>query len=501
MADSPLLSPQSPPAPSNLPELTVSELAGAIKRTLEGRFERVRVRGEISSFKRHGSGHLYLCLKDADAVIDAVVWRTTAARLQVTPEDGLEVIATGRVTTYPGRSKYQLVIDRLEIAGAGALLKLLEERRQRLAAEGLFDPSRKKPLPFLPEIIGVVTSPTGAVIRDILHRLADRFPRRVLLWPVAVQGEGAAEQVAHAIRGFNALPAAGPAPRPDLLIVARGGGSLEDLWAFNEEIVVRAAAESHIPLISAVGHETDTTLIDFAADRRAPTPSAAAEMAVPVRAELLAQVMERGRRMVEGASRMLADRRIRIEGLARGLPDPARLLAEKEQRLDQWVERMLNARGPLIERRRERVNAVWSRAKTPREQVIEQAGRLALCSGRLHGAVSGLLQRAGHRHARLADRLRAELALQPIQRAEQRLHRLAGLLDSLSYERVLERGFVLVRDEADRPVTSAAALSPGMGVRLRFRDGERHAIATDGGRPGRAKAKTPGGSAPQGSLL
>src|SRR5690606_5533787 len=281
----------SPPPPLPAPghnagELTVSELSQAIKRTLEDRFERVRVRGEISGFKRAASGHLYLCLKDADAALDAVCWKGTAARLGIRPEDGMEVIATGRVTTFPGRSKYQLVIDSLELAGEGALLKLLEDRRRKLAEEGLFDESRKRPLPYLPEVIGVVTSPSGAVIRDILHRLADRFPRRVLVWPVLVQGQGAAAPVAAAIRGFNALEPGGRAAPPDLLIVARGGGSIEDLWAFNEEIVVRAAAESGIPLISAVGHETDTTLIDFAADRRAPTPTAAAEMAVPVRAEL-----------------------------------------------------------------------------------------------------------------------------------------------------------------------------------------------------------------------
>ncbi|MEX0758331.1 MAG: exodeoxyribonuclease VII large subunit, partial [Tistlia sp.] len=249
--------------PGNLPELSVSEVSRAIKRTLEDRFERVRVRGEISGFKRAASGHLYLCLKDAEAALDAVCWKGTAGRLQLRPEDGMEVIATGRITTFPGRSKYQLVIDSLELAGEGALLKLLDDRRRKLAEEGLFDAERKRPLPYLPSVIGVVTSPTGAVIRDILHRLADRFPRHVLVWPVLVQGEGAAEQIARAIRGFNALAADGAVPRPDLLIVARGGGSLEDLWAFNEEVVVRAAAESAIPLISAVGHETDTTLIDF----------------------------------------------------------------------------------------------------------------------------------------------------------------------------------------------------------------------------------------------
>ncbi|HEY5597611.1 MAG TPA: exodeoxyribonuclease VII large subunit, partial [Kiloniellales bacterium] len=261
------------PAADNQPVFSVSEISQAIKRTLEGSFEWVRVRGEISGFKRAASGHMYFSLKDENAVIDAVCWRGSAGRLGLAPEDGMEVIAGGRITSYPGRSKYQIIVERLELAGEGALLKLLETRKRALAAEGLFDAARKRPLPYLPEVIGVVTSPTGAVIRDILHRLADRFPRHVLVWPVLVQGEGAAEQVAAAIRGFNALPAGGPVPRPDLLIVARGGGSLEDLWAFNEEIVVRAAAESAIPLISAVGHETDTTLIDFAADRRAPTPT------------------------------------------------------------------------------------------------------------------------------------------------------------------------------------------------------------------------------------
>ncbi|HXV23792.1 MAG TPA: exodeoxyribonuclease VII large subunit [Alphaproteobacteria bacterium] len=501
MAQSLLPEPSATTPASNLPEFTVSELAGAIKRTLEGRFERVRVRGEISSFKRHSSGHLYLALKDADSVIDAVIWRTTAARLKVKPEDGLEVVATGRVTTYPGRSKYQLVIDQIEVAGAGALLKLLEERRQRLTAEGLFDSGRKKPLPFLPEIIGVITSPTGAVIRDILHRLADRFPRRVILWPVAVQGEGAAEQVARAIRGFSALLPGGRVPRPDLLIVARGGGSLEDLWAFNEEVVVRAAAESAIPLIAAVGHETDTTLIDFAADRRAPTPTAAAEIAVPVRAELLGQLIERERRMVQGMNRMLRERGVRIEGLGRGLPEPARLIADKEQRLDQWVERILNCREVEFRRRRDQVNAAWSRMRTPRERVIEASSRADLLSGRLEAAARAFIAQTQRSSERIADRLRPELALRLVEGAQSHLHRLAGLLESFSYERVLERGFVLVCDAEGGPVTSAAAVSSGMGLRLRFRDGERHAVATDGPKPARAKAKAVGGKDPQGSLL
>src|SRR6266404_6227822 len=326
---------------TNLPEFTVSEISQAVKRTLEGNFERVRVRGEISGFKRATSGHLYFALKDEEAKLDGVCWRGTAGRLAIAPEDGLEVIATGRISSYPGRSSYQLIIESLELAGEGALLKLLEERRKKLAAEGLFDPARKKALPFLPEVIGVVTSPTGAVIRDILHRLHDRFPRHVLIWPVLVQGEGAKDQIAAAIAGFNALAPGGKIPRPDLLIVARGGGSLEDLWAFNEEVVVRAAAASAIPLISAVGHETDTTLIDFAADVRAPTPTAAAEMAVPVRAELLADVQQDGARLARALRAALKDRRQRLD-LAR--LDPERLgqtmarLAERLAGLGQLLD-------------------------------------------------------------------------------------------------------------------------------------------------------------------
>ena len=272
-------------AGDNAPPLSVSELSGMLKRTVEDRFGHVRLRGEISGFKRAASGHLYLCLKDDNAVIDGVMWKGGAQRLAFAPQDGVEVIATGKLTTYPGRSKYQIVIDRMELAGEGALMALLEKLKATLASEGLFAPERKKPLPFLPRTIGVVTSPTGAVIRDILHRLADRCPTQVLLWPVLVQGQGAAEQVARAVRGFSAMDGSGALPRPDLVIIARGGGSIEDLWSFNEEIVVRAVADCSIPIISAVGHETDTTLCDYAADRRAPTPTAAAEMAVPVRGD------------------------------------------------------------------------------------------------------------------------------------------------------------------------------------------------------------------------
>ncbi len=302
--------PAAPGAPpSNVPEFSVSELSFALKREIESAFPRVRVRGEISQPSFPRSGHCYFRLKDENAVIDGVCWKGTIPRLGIRIEEGLEVIATGKLTTYAGSSRYQIIVDRLELAGEGALLKLLEDRRKKLQAEGLFDPDRKRPLPYLPQTVGVVTSPSGAVIRDILHRLSDRFPCHVLVWPVAVQGEKAAGEVAAAIAGFNRLAADGKVPRPDVLIVARGGGSLEDLWAFNEEIVVRAAANSEIPLISAVGHETDTTLIDFASDRRAPTPTAAAEMAVPVRADLMTETLDYAKRLVGGMTRLCANSR------------------------------------------------------------------------------------------------------------------------------------------------------------------------------------------------
>src|SRR5579864_7840535 len=391
-------SPYSPPSladsPSraNLPAYTVSELSAALRRSIEERFSYVRVRGEISGFKRHSSGHCYFALKDTDAVLDAVCWRGTALRLNVKPEDGMEVVCTGRITTYPGRSKYQLVVDAMELAGIGALLKMLEDRRKRLAAEGLFAEERKKKLPFLPDVIGVVTSPSGAVIRDILHRLNDRFPRRVLLWPVAVQGEGAAEQVAAAIAGFNALQPGGHLPRPDLLIVARGGGSLEDLMAFNEEVVVRAAATSAIPLISAVGHETDTTLIDYASDRRAPTPSAAAEMAVPVRLDLLAELDGKAVRLVGGLSRFLGERRTLVAGLARGLPDPRSILDSARQRLDDRAERLLVGFRQAIALRRHRLESAGGRLSdaTLQNAVDRAQERLADTVPRLRQAVARL---------------------------------------------------------------------------------------------------------------
>ena len=461
---------------SNLPVFAVSELSQLVKRTIEGQFERVRVRGEISGFKRAASGHLYLALKDEQAVIDAVCWRGVAGRLALKPEDGMEVVATGRLTTYPARSKYQLVIESLELAGEGALLKLLEDRRKKLAAEGLFDAERKRPLPFLPGVIGVVTSPTGAVIRDILHRLSDRFPRHVLVWPVRVQGEGAAEQVAAAIAGFNRLRPGGAVPRPDLLIVARGGGSLEDLWAFNEEIAVRAAAASGIPLISAVGHETDTTLIDHAADRRAPTPTAAAEMAVPVRGELLGHVNDLSRRLTAAAGRRVAERRIEVEGLARGLPEPKRLLETKMQSLDERAERLRIAlRAGLRERAAGLRNAA-ALLPHPRHQLARAAERLDVQRAGLRRLGPAVIERAGRDFAQLdAPRRLARAAALHLDRGGQKLTALGRLLDSVSYRSVLERGFAVVRGP-EGVITGAQGVTGGLPLEIEFADGQAAAV-------------------------
>ncbi|MEM7522722.1 MAG: exodeoxyribonuclease VII large subunit, partial [Pseudomonadota bacterium] len=341
-----------PDAGGNAPEFSVSELSGAVKRVIEGSFDHVRVRGEVGRVSRPRSGHVYLDLKDDRAVLAAICWKGVAARLEVQPEDGLVVVATGRLTTYPGQSRYQLIVESIAPAGVGALMAMLEKRKATLAAEGLFAAERKREIPFLPKAVGVVTSPSGAVIRDILHRLAERFPLPVLVWPVAVQGKACAPEVANAIRGFNAMPANGRSPRPDVLIVARGGGSVEDLWGFNEEIVSRAAAESEIPLISAVGHETDTTLIDYVADRRAPTPTAAAEMAAPVRGELLAAIAGLEERRARALARGLEERRRRLRDLARALPRPEEITGERRQRLDAAAERLPLALARAADRKR-----------------------------------------------------------------------------------------------------------------------------------------------------
>ena len=414
-------------------------LSQALKSMVERGFSHVRVRGEISGFKRAASGHLYMALKDVDAVLDAVMWKGSAARIPFRAEDGLDVIATGRITTYPGRSKYQIVVETLELAGEGALLALLERTRARLAAEGLFDAARKRPLPALPRVIGVVTSPTGAVIRDILHRLEDRFPTRVIVWPVLVQGKDAAEQVAAAIRGFDALVPGGALPRPDLLIVARGGGSIEDLWPFNEEIVVRAAADCTIPLISAVGHETDTTLIDFAADLRAPTPTAAAERAVPVRAELAAMLADLGARADQAWARMDGEARRRLGEAASRLPGLDRLVAPHRQRLDDWSERL----APSL--------------------------RLALAE-------------AERKLAAAAAPLRPALLSQRIAAAQERTDALWRLAASLDPRVLLARGYAMVRDGAGAVVTNAMSARAAGRLALVFADGEVP-VSVDGAPP------------------
>lgn len=497
---------------SNVPEYSVSELSAGLRRTVEDAYAFVRVRGEISGFKRHSSGHLYFALKDAEAVLDAVCWRGSAGKLALAPADGMEVIATGRLTTYPGRSKYQMVVERMEPAGQGALLKMLEDRKKRLMAEGLFDPARKRPIPFLPEVIGVVTSPTGAVIRDILHRLAERFPRRVLLWPVAVQGEGAAEQVAAAIRGFNALEAGGAVPRPDVLIVARGGGSLEDLMAFNEEVVVRAAAESRIPLISAVGHETDTTLIDFASDLRAPTPTAAAEKAVPVRAELIATMAELGSRMVGAVMRGLEERRSRLGHTFRALPHPRRVLEDCTRRLDERAERLGNAPRVLLERRRAELDRLAARLRHPREQLAEARHRLDGLTTRLDHAMKTAIggeKAALERNALRLEQSSARLAQAMPRLLDDRARRLAQaaqLLESYSYHNVLKRGFAVIRDGGGKPVTSAEGAKPGAALNVEFADGNVGVRVEGSGQPPASPAPKPQRKPPipdgrQGSLL
>ncbi|MDA8248942.1 MAG: exodeoxyribonuclease VII large subunit [Rhodospirillales bacterium] len=456
---------------SNVPEYTVSEISGAVKRTLEGAFGRVRVRGEITELKRYSSGHIYFCLKDEGAKIKAVVWKFAVPRLGLAPEDGVEVIATGKLSSYGERSEYQLIIDRLEYAGAGALLARVEMLRQKLAAEGLFDAARKRPWPLLPDVVGVVTSPQGAVIQDIRTTILRRFPRRILLWPVPVQGEGAAARIAAAIAGFSALPPHGAIPRPDVLIVARGGGSLEDLMAFNDEAVVRAAAACTIPLISAVGHETDTTLLDHAADRRAATPTAAAELAVPSRAELLADVQQKAARLSGAANRLLQDRRLRLQRAERGLPDPAALLGATRQRLDDRAARLALALPNLVRQRRAALVDVERHLAAPTALIAAKRAALDLLETR---------RRAALRHAvaaRSLPRLSPAPLLAQLREARARLEGLAARLESVSHRAVLARGYAAVFDAAGQPLTTAAAVKPGAGLRIEFADGAVRATA------------------------
>ena len=501
----------APKAGDNSPELTVSEVAGAVKKTIEGEFGHVRIRGEVGRVSRPASGHIYFNLKDDRASLDAVTWKGQAARLTVRPEEGLEVIATGRLTTFPGASKYQMIVEDMQPAGAGALMAMLEKRRQALAAEGLFDPARKKPLPFLPEVIGVITSPSGAVIRDILHRLRDRFPRKVLVWPVPVQGQQAAGAVANAIRGFNAFTPGGALPRPDVLIVARGGGSIEDLWAFNEEIVVRAAADSRIPLISAVGHETDTTLIDYAADVRAPTPTAAAELSVPVRAELMGYVAQLGARLTQATSQHIRARKQRLSDLSRALPRAETLTGPAAQRLDMAAQRLPAALKGLVQARHvrlaraalqpqllrqriaaerrgvtatadrlpaalralvsERKNRVARLSPQPhllRQTLAGEARALTAVSARLHPAMARQIADKRRAFERPAPRLVPDLVTTRIGRLRDSVAGLDRLRVTLGYEETLKRGYAVVWADGHAVTSASAAVGT---LELQFADG------------------------------
>ncbi len=478
----------------NAPEFTVSEISGAVKRSIETGFSHIRVRGEVGRLSLPRSGHVYLDLKDDRSVLSAVIWKGTAARLAHPPEEGMEVIATGRLTTFPGQSKYQMVIEDLRPAGAGALMAMLEKRRAMLAAEGLFDQSRKKPLPFLPGVIGVVTSPSGAVIRDILHRLRDRFPRHVLIWPVAVQGANCAPEVARAIRGFNALVPGGPIPRPDLIIVARGGGSLEDLWGFNEEIVVRAAAESVIPLISAVGHETDTTLIDHAADHRAPTPTAAAERAVPVRMDLRGWLSTQEGILTRAMAGALGNRRQRLADLSRALPRPEALLDQARQRLDLAAAGLapaLRHRGALARSRMDgasaRLGPAFERALARKQLALGQtAARLSPTSlqaqtRQARTDLARLIRRLDPARAARGlteQRARLEDLSQRLERTgamglatkRERLSALDRLHSTLGPAQTLQRGYAVVRAGAS-VITRRADAAQHSTLEIEFADG------------------------------
>ena len=452
----------------NLPEYSVSELSSRLKRTVEDAYPFVRVRGEVSRVSRPASGHCYYELKDERAVISAVTWKGNFARLKVKPEQGMEVVATGRLTTFEGQSKYQIVVEQMELAGLGALMAMLEERKKRLAAEGLFDVARKKPIPFLPRVVGVITSPTGAVIRDIMHRLSDRCPRPVIVWPVTVQGEKAPAEIAAAIRGFNALPEDGPIPRPEILIVARGGGSFEDLLAFSDEAVVRAAAESAIPLISAVGHETDTTLIDFASDKRAPTPTAAAEMAVPVLRDLLETLLSHEQRGLRALSRLLDLRRKQVQSLSRALPRADSLFALPRQRFDHVALRLRGALEQNLKRHAAdlaRVGALL-RPRIVSSDIARSRNDLVTLSRRLGRAFgSGVTQ------------------------ARSKLEAQARVLDSVSYRAVLARGFALVKGETALK-RRAADIKAGEPLTLTFADGEAQTTANGKSAPKPAAPKT-----------
>ncbi|MCV6593071.1 MAG: exodeoxyribonuclease VII large subunit [Silicimonas sp.] len=478
----------------NTPEFSVSEIAGTVRKLLEGEMGWVRVKGEVGRVVLARSGHLYFDLKDEKSVLSCMTWKGQVRGLELMPEEGMEVVVEGKMTASGFSSKFGLNAQRIAVAGEGALMAMLEKRKKKLAAEGLFDEGRKKPLPYLPEIIGVVTSPQGAVIRDILHRLRDRFPRKVLIWPVAVQGEACAPEVARAIEGFNALTPGGALPRPDLLIVARGGGSIEDLWGFNEEIVARAAAASNIPLISAVGHETDTTLIDFAADKRAPTPTAAAEMAVPVRLDLMGWLDAQEGRLLRGVRRGIEERGARFQGLARVLPRPETLLADPSQRLDRAADHLPRALGLMVERKRATLQnaAAGLRPRLLQTGIDQARARLDRLEDRLGAGLARAGERKGERFSALAGRLRPEGLVAQVSRQGEALDRIAPRLDSaaktrlarlsdqlaalertrrtLGYEATLARGYAVVRAEG-AVITEAARAEGARALEIEFKDG------------------------------
>ncbi len=464
----------------NVAEFTVSELSFAIKRAIEDGFTYVRVRGELGRISRPASGHIYLDIKDEKSVLAGIIWRGQAAKMSVQPEQGMEVVVSGRITTYPGQSKYQIIIDSLEPAGAGALLAQLEKLKKKLAAEGLFDEDRKKPIPFLPKVVGIVTSPSGAVIRDMLHGFAERFPVHVIVWPVRVQGETSGAEVAAAIRGFNEST---DIPRPDVLIVGRGGGSLEDLWGFNEEQVARAVADSTIPLISAVGHETDWTVIDLVADARAPTPTKAAEWAVPVFSDLLERLGENRQRLGAAQRRTLNQRAIVLKAASRGLPKLSDLLALPRQRLDAASHRL--------------PRALLSGTRAHATRLTRASARLS--PGMLRRKMLQGRESLTRYHARSGRALRLN-----IQSRRSILDSRAQLLASLGHHSVLARGFVLVRDGGGQMVRTASGISAGDALEMEFSDGRISATATRGAGPkksGKARARGTSGEGPQGSLL
>ena len=467
----------------NAPEFSVSEISGAVKRMIEGEFSHVRIRGEVGRVSRPASGHMYLDLKDDRSVLASVIWKGVASRLRTKPEEGMEVVATGRLTTFPGQSRYQMVIEDIAPAGVGALMAMLEKRKAALAAEGLFVPERKQPLPYLPEVVGVITSPSGAVIKDILHRLRDRFPRKVLVWPVVVQGDKCAPEVAAAIRGFNAMTRGGALPRPDVIIVARGGGSIEDLWGFNEEIVVRAAAESEIPLISAVGHETDTTLIDYASDMRAPTPTAAAEMAVPVRADLSAHVAALEERRRRALARGLDQRGQRLRDVSRALPRADTLFAERAQRLDALSMRLPSALSNLTHRKRVQLSA--------------RGGE------RLHpAALRNDIQRKSRDVEAWSRRLTPALG-RNMSDPKRQLSALARTLETLSYRKTLERGYAVIHSDAG-VVTSKKAAEKHAILEIEFADDRMTVSSSATAQPAKRVAppkRSKGGDDSQGNLF